>query len=56
MPHFHLGRADAPDANQVGDIVEVDGWDSASTHASLATPRVPIAPAALTGASQLREL
>ena len=24
MPHFHLGRADAPDANQVGDIVEVD--------------------------------
>ena len=24
MPHFHLGRADARDANQVGDIVEVD--------------------------------
>ena len=24
MPHFHFGRADARDANQVGDIVEVD--------------------------------
>ena len=24
MPHSHLGHADARDANQVGDIVEVD--------------------------------